>query len=108
MSKIYRIRDVEDGSVYPMTLPMILKELNRDRSEEWTNYDETDWREGLAEFTTYEVVENEHTEYDELWEFLHKCDFQWECVADDENIIDEVRIRAVRIVFEVEDGGEHE
>ena len=58
MSKIYRIRDLEDGFVYPMTLPMILKELNRDRSDEWTNYDETDWREGLAEFTTYEVIDD--------------------------------------------------
>ncbi len=57
MSKIYKIRDVEDGSVYNMTLPMILEELNRDRSDEWMNYDETDWREGLAEFTTYEVIE---------------------------------------------------
>ena len=57
MSKIYKIRDVEDGSVYLMTLPMILEELNRDRSEEWTKYDKTDWREGLAEFTTYEVME---------------------------------------------------
>ena len=55
-NKPYKIRDVEDGSVYLMTLPMILEELNRDRSEEWTNYDETDWREGLAEFTTYEVI----------------------------------------------------
>ena len=57
MSKLYKIRDVEDGSVYTMTLLMILEELNRDRSDEWTNYDETDWREGLAEFTTYEVIE---------------------------------------------------
>jgi len=56
MSKVYKIRDVEDGSVYMMTLPMILEELNRDRSDEWTDYDETDWLEGLAEFTTYEVV----------------------------------------------------
>jgi hypothetical protein len=56
MNKPYKIRDVEDGSVYLMTLPMILEELNRDRSEEWTNYDEIDWREGLAEFTTYEVI----------------------------------------------------
>ena len=60
MSKVYKIRDAEDGSVYPMTLPMILEELNRDRSEEWTNYDKTDWREGLAVFTTYEVMEDEH------------------------------------------------
>ena len=57
MSKTYKIRDVEDGSIYTMTLPMILEEINRDRSEEWRKYDETDWREGLAEFTTYEVIE---------------------------------------------------
>jgi len=56
MDKLYKIRDVEDGSVYNMTLPMILEEINRDRSDEWMNYDETDWREGLAEFTTYEVI----------------------------------------------------
>ena len=57
MNKLYKIRDVEDGSVYNMTLPMVLEEINRDRSDEWMNYDETDWREGLAEFTTYEVIE---------------------------------------------------
>ena len=59
MNKLYKIRDVEDGSVYNMTLPMILEELNHDRSDEWMNYDETDWREGLAEFTTYEVMDDE-------------------------------------------------
>jgi len=59
MSKIYKIRDVEDGSVYKMTLPMILEELNRDRSDKWASYDETDWREGLAEFTTYEVIDDD-------------------------------------------------
>lgn len=37
------------------------------------------------------------SEYDELWEFLHKCDFQWECVADD-SIQDNMRL--VRIVFD--------
>ena len=59
MNKIYKIRDVEDGSVYNMTLDMILEEINCDRSEGWEDYDETDWREGLAEFTTYEVMEDE-------------------------------------------------
>ena len=59
MSKIYKIRDVEEGFIYMMTLPMILEELNRDRSDKWANYDETDWREGLAEFTTYEVMKDE-------------------------------------------------
>ena len=39
-----------------MTLSEILEEINRDRSEEWTNYDETDWEEGLNEFTQYELV----------------------------------------------------
>lgn len=57
MTEVYKLLDVEDGSVYNMTLPMILKEINRDRSEEWTKYDKMDWREGLAEFTTYEVIE---------------------------------------------------
>jgi hypothetical protein len=49
------------------------------------------------------------SEYDELWEFLHKCNFKWECVADDSIY---GNVRKVRIVFEVQqgedDGGEHE
>lgn len=32
------------------TLECILEEINRDRSNEWTNYDETDWREGWNEW----------------------------------------------------------
>jgi hypothetical protein len=40
-----------------MTLPEILEEINADRSEEWVNYDETDWREGLQDFTDLEVIE---------------------------------------------------
>jgi hypothetical protein len=55
MSKVYTIVDVEDGSEYRMTLPMILDYLNEDRNPEWEDYDETDWREGLSEFTTLEV-----------------------------------------------------
>ena len=49
---IYTLRDVEDGSIYKMTLPMILEHLNEGRSPYWEEYDETDWKEGLAEFTT--------------------------------------------------------
>ncbi len=62
MSRIYKLLDVEDGSVYNMTLPMILEEINRDRSEEWIKYDETDWREGLAEFTQFVVLGDEVVE----------------------------------------------
>lgn len=53
--KIYIIRDYECGSEYRMTLPMILEHINEGRNPEWEDYDETDWREGLAEFTTLEV-----------------------------------------------------
>jgi len=42
---------------YHMTLPEILEYINRDRSEEWTDYDLSDWREGLSEWTTFKVIE---------------------------------------------------
>ena len=58
-SKLYKIRDVEDGSVYTMTLPMILDMINGDRPADSPQYNETDWREGLADYTTYEVLEDE-------------------------------------------------
>lgn len=54
--KIYTLRDTESGDKFLMDLPMILEEINRDRSPTWEEYDETDWRDGLAEFTTLEVV----------------------------------------------------
>jgi hypothetical protein len=41
-----------------MRLEDILEEINRDRSEEWTDYDKTDWREGLEQFTEWELIEN--------------------------------------------------
>jgi len=34
----------------------ILKEINRDRSNEWSNYNEKDWREGLEVFTEYKLI----------------------------------------------------
>ena len=62
--QIYSIRDIESGEIYTMSVPMILQELNRDRVDSegvlkpgiWGLYDETDWRDGLAENGTYEVV----------------------------------------------------
>lgn len=47
----YYVRDEEDGKFYSMTLHEILDEINRDRSEEWIDYDESDWREGLEQWT---------------------------------------------------------
>ena len=36
----------------------ILNEVNCDRSEEWEDYDESDWEEGLEEFTEFETVKD--------------------------------------------------
>ena len=55
--KMYTIRDIEYNTTFQMPLAEILQEINRDRSEEWQDYDETDWREGLTEWTTWEIVD---------------------------------------------------
>lgn len=52
----YAIKDRESGVVYHMTLPMIIEEINRDRSDNWTPYDETDWQDGLTEWTNFTVI----------------------------------------------------
>ena len=57
MSKIYTLKNTFDGSVVKWTLPEILEEINRDRSDEWSDYDEWDWKEGLDTFTEYELVQ---------------------------------------------------
>ena len=46
----YVVQDIETGEVETWTLAQLLQEVNRDRSEEWTDYDETDWREGWNEW----------------------------------------------------------
>ena len=37
-------------------IKQLLKEINRDRSSEWTDYNEEDWREGLEEFTSLQII----------------------------------------------------
>jgi len=41
-----KVRDVETGKVLTWTLTQVLDEINRDRSEDWTDYSVSDWREG--------------------------------------------------------------
>jgi len=48
--------DPKVGEIVEWTLAEILEEINRDRSEHWTDYDETDWKEGLDEWTWYELI----------------------------------------------------
>jgi len=40
----------EKARVEEWTLEEVLNEINRDRSNEWTDYDETDWKEGWNEW----------------------------------------------------------
>ena len=40
------------------TLQEVLADLNRDRSDGWRNYDESDWQEGLQHFTQWQVVDS--------------------------------------------------
>lgn len=52
----YRLRNLFDDQIVEWSLEEILHEINRDRSEGWQDYDANDWREGLAEFTEWELV----------------------------------------------------
>lgn len=54
---IYKLRHTECGETAVMKLPEVLEYINSYRNEEWIDYDETDWREGLSEFTDLEVVD---------------------------------------------------
>ena len=56
-SKEYRNQYSDGNKIYYWTIKEILEEINRDRSDEWTDYDETDWQEGLEEFTEFELVD---------------------------------------------------
>lgn len=42
--------DLETRETFIWTLEELLTEVNRDRSEKWTDYDETDWAEGWNEW----------------------------------------------------------
>ena len=50
MATRHALRDKESGEVVIWTVKQILEDVNRDRSEEWTDYDETDWNEGVSQF----------------------------------------------------------
>ena len=50
MKAIVKIRCKETGAIMLWTLSDVLKEINRDRSEGWTNYNKKDWFEGWNEW----------------------------------------------------------
>ena len=49
-TKQYKVKDLNTNKVFNWTLKDILNEINRDHSEGWEAYDETDWREGWDEW----------------------------------------------------------
>ena len=56
MKQTFEVFHFETGVIEVWTLAMILQEINRDRSQDWTPYNETDWIEGLEVFTEYRLV----------------------------------------------------
>jgi len=43
----YLIELVDFKEIRLLTVPEILEEINRDRSDDWVPYSEVDWRDGL-------------------------------------------------------------
>ena len=60
--KRYTLKDLETGEQITLTLQELLDELNRDRSEEWSAYDESSTQkeieEAIADFTSWELVKS--------------------------------------------------
>lgn len=55
-----RVLNLETRAVENWSIEEVLKEINRDRSEMWQDYDSSDWREGWLEFVEgdfYSLVE---------------------------------------------------
>ena len=48
--------DENEKSCYIFNMYDLLQEMNRDRSDEWTDYDQSDFEEGLEVWTSYEIV----------------------------------------------------
>jgi len=62
MKKV-KVKDLETGEIQVWTIEQVLFEINRDRSADWTPYDESDWEEGWREwcegdyYTMLEIME---------------------------------------------------
>ena len=55
-----KVRDLETGLVLVWDIAQVLHEINRDRSDSWSDYDETDWFEGWSNWVeghTHEILE---------------------------------------------------
>lgn len=46
----YFVKDISTGKIEQWTLAQVIEEINRDHSEHWQGYDESDWQEGWEEW----------------------------------------------------------
>jgi len=46
MNKTYKVKDLDTGIIHAWTFDQVLAEINRDHSDEWLEYNKTDWKEG--------------------------------------------------------------
>ena len=81
MEKIFNVMVLprEGGSprIQEWYLSDILEEINRDRSDEWIDYDETDWREGWNEWVEgefYQLIDKF-----EVGDVVTSVDFKLRC-----------------------------
>ena len=44
------VKCLETDSVYRWSISEMLEEINRDRSDEWTDYTVKEWRDGWSQF----------------------------------------------------------
>ena len=54
--KAILLKDREGKTVLFPSIKSVIAMINEDRSEEWSDYNYSDWKEGLAEFTEYDFV----------------------------------------------------
>ncbi len=56
-TKKIKFKNTETGLIRTFTINEMIKDINRDRSEDWQDYDLTDWQEGMEQFTEWELFE---------------------------------------------------
>ena len=53
---VFDASDPEESYVREMTLQELLEEINDGHSDAWEPYDETDWLEGMFDWTNYRLA----------------------------------------------------
>jgi hypothetical protein len=51
------VKDRETGEVVVFnSIRAVIRDINSDRSGDWSDYNEKDWKDGLENFTQYDLV----------------------------------------------------